>query len=556
MSSYRQYKKDYNKRKIQAEKDKKEKNTIRAMEKASAQFAERKTQYLEDAKNAYKEGDTASYEKYISLVKNIMFQKAQVDDMLINYKMARDLRDMGKIRSEFSETLDNVMTDVATLSDGLNLKKTEKIFEKGIYSNQNAAERLQQMLELNGSEFSNYADTVSDVRDSELKKIVEAEAKKENADIDAALSEFEAELGKTKPRESQKEVVSGPSRPMPGFEEFDDVPTPSVSRPEPIPESSAVAEPEEHARPEKKPSNPEGDLLSGNTEKITNNFGFDWDSLPVIRFDDIAGLDSVKQEVREKVLVPLEHPEIFEGFDTQHGGGMLLYGPPGTGKTMIASAIANEIGAKFCSVKPSDLLQTGVGNTEKAVRELFAQARSFSCAVIYFDEMDSITPKNTKSQISKQLRSELLAQLQGTESYGKETGNILFLIAATNKPWEIDSAFLRPGRFGTRIYVGLPDDDARRYMVQHALDKIEAEGLVGVDADVDVDDIVDRTNTYNGSDITNLLNKAKTVAAFRCVESGEKNIKKEDFDKAFESVRSTVQVDDIVRLNEWRSENM
>ncbi|MCD8201457.1 MAG: ATP-binding protein, partial [Clostridia bacterium] len=271
--------------------------------------------------------------------------------------------------------------------------------------------------------------------------------------------------------------------------------------------------------------------------------------------DDIAGLDAVKQEVKEKVLIPLEHPEIFEGFGIQHGGGMLLYGPPGTGKTMIAAAIANEIGAKFCSVKPSDLLQQGVGNTEKATRELFAQARSFPCAVVYFDEMDSLTPKTTRSQISKQLRSELLAQLQGMESYGKDTGNILFLIAATNKPWEIDSAFLRPGRFGTRIYVGLPDDDARRYMIEHALDKIRKEGIVEIDDGIDVDELVDRTNTYNGSDITNLLNKARTVAALRCVSSDEKNITAEDFEKAFETVHSTVQVDDIAKLNDWRNEN-
>ncbi|MCD8201456.1 MAG: hypothetical protein LUD47_05265, partial [Clostridia bacterium] len=297
MSSYRQYKKEYNKRKIQADKDRKEKNAIRAMEKASSQFAERKTQYLEDAKNAYKEGDKAAYEKYISLVKNIMFQKAQIDDMLTNYKMARDLRDMGRIRTEYSETLDNVMSEVAELSEGLNFKKSEKIFERGIYSNQNAAEKLQQMLDMNGSQFSNYADTVSDVRDSDLKKIIEAEAKKDDADIDAALSEFEAELGKIKPAESQKEVVSGPTRSMPGFEEFDDIPAPSA--PHNFSEPPVAEEP---PRPEKKTSNPEDELLSGNSDRITNNFGFDWDSLPVTRFDDIAGLDAVKQEVKEKVL--------------------------------------------------------------------------------------------------------------------------------------------------------------------------------------------------------------------------------------------------------------
>jgi len=144
------------------------------------------------------------------------------------------------------------------------------------------------------------------------------------------------------------------------------------------------------------------ELLSSAEDEIIkqkgadDEFKFDWDSLPSITFDDVAGLDSVKEEVKVKVLLPLSNPEAFEGYQKKNGGGLLLYGPPGTGKTMIAAAIANEIGAKFCSVKPSDLLHQGAGNTERAVRALFAQARKFPCAVIYFDEMDSIAQKNTK----------------------------------------------------------------------------------------------------------------------------------------------------------------
>ena len=98
--------------------------------------------------------------------------------------------------------------------------------------------------------------------------------------------------------------------------------------------------------------------------------------------------------------------------------------------------------------------------------------------------MDSISPKNTRSQYAKQLRSEFLAQLQGIESYGKDTGNILFLVAATNKPWDIDSAFIRPGRFGTRIYVGLPDSSARNYIIESRFAKIMEKGVVSVSADI------------------------------------------------------------------------
>ncbi len=285
------------------------------------------------------------------------------------------------------------------------------------------------------------------------------------------------------------------------------------------------------------------------------DFKFDWDSLPSINFDDIAGLDSVKEIVRVKVLLPLQHPEVFEGYVRKSGGGLLLYGPPGTGKTMIAAAIANEIGAKFCSVKPSDLLNQGAGNTEKAVRSLFAQARQFPCAVIYFDEMDSISPKSTKSQYAKQLRSEFLAQLQGIEEYGKKKDNILFLIAATNKPWEIDSAFVRPGRFGTRVYVGLPDGPAREYMISRRLEKIKEKGVVKVADDVDLAALVEATNGYNGADMTNFLDRAEEISALRGVQTGEKALTAADFAAALEQVSSSVQSEDIEKLLEWKGSN-
>ncbi len=286
-----------------------------------------------------------------------------------------------------------------------------------------------------------------------------------------------------------------------------------------------------------------------------SEYAFDWDTLPVIGFDDIAGLDDVKEIVKVKVLLPLERPEVFEGYVRKSGGGMLLYGPPGTGKTMIAAAIAKEIGAAFCSVKPSDLLNQGVGNTEKAVRALFAQARSFPCAVIYFDEMDSISPKSTKSQYAKQLRSELLAQLQGIEEYGKKRDNILFLIAATNKPWDVDSAFIRPGRFGTRVYVGLPDAPARRYMIDRRLKKIAENGVVRISDELDIDGVVEKTNGFNGSDMTNLLDCAEEISALRGVKTGEKSITQDDFDGALERISSSVQRDDIEKLLEWKSVN-
>lgn len=304
-----------------------------------------------------------------------------------------------------------------------------------------------------------------------------------------------------------------------------------------------------------KEKTPEDEILDGTTSNGESEYKFEWDSLPDITFNDVAGLEEVKEEVQIKVLLPLENPQAFEGYQKKNGGGLLLFGPPGTGKTMIAAAIANEIGAKFCSVKPSDLLHQGAGNTEKAVRSLFAQARKFPCAVIYFDEMDSIAQKDTRSTYAKQLRSELLAQLQGIEAYSKDSGNILYLIAATNKPWDIDSAFIRPGRFGTRIYVGLPDDNARRYMIEKRFNKIKEKGIVTLNDDIDIDLIVEETKGFNGSDMTNLLDKIEEISIIRNSITQLKYICMDDINKSLSEIHSSVQIEDIEKLTKWKEKN-
>ena len=285
------------------------------------------------------------------------------------------------------------------------------------------------------------------------------------------------------------------------------------------------------------------------------HFKFNWDSLPEITFDDVAGLEDVKDAVRSKVLLPLTRPELFEGYDKKNGGGLLLYGPPGTGKTMIAAAIAKEIGAKFCSVGVSDIVQGGLGNSEKAITTLFKEARSFKCAVIFFDEMESICPATTHAQHAKQIRSELLRQIQGLDAYGKKNDKILFLIAATNKPWDIDPAFVRPGRFGTRIYVGLPDEPARRYMITSRLDKIRNAGKVVIAYDINIDAIVAATENFNGADMGNLLDEVQEVSIMRSATGERKEITQADFDTVLAKLTSSVQKKDLQKLEEWRKEN-
>lgn len=283
-------------------------------------------------------------------------------------------------------------------------------------------------------------------------------------------------------------------------------------------------------------------------------YKFEWDSLPLVSFDDVAGLHEVKEEVRNKVIIPLANPELYEGYDKKNGGGLLLYGPPGTGKTMIAAAIAREIGAKFCCIGASDLLSTGVGNTEKAIAELFKEARSFKCSIIFFDEVEALCPATTHSQAARQVRSELLRQMQGLESYGKETGNILYLIGATNKPWDVDPAFVRPGRFGTRVYVGLPDEETRKYMIESKLEKIRKSGKVIIQ-EIDSNEIVKATKGFNGADMSYLLDEAQEVSISRASIEYDKTISMDDFRIALSKINSSVQAKDIEKLNEWKEVN-
>lgn len=283
-------------------------------------------------------------------------------------------------------------------------------------------------------------------------------------------------------------------------------------------------------------------------------YSFNWDVKPAVSFDDVAGLKDVKDAVLNKVLLPLIHPELYEGYDKKNGGGLLLYGPPGTGKTMIAAAIAKEIGAKFCSIGAADIITSGIGNSEKAIVALFKEARSFDCAVIFFDEIESLCPVTTHAQHARQIRSELLRQMQGLDSYGAKSDKILFLIAATNKPWEIDPAFIRPGRFGTRIYVGLPDEGARRYMLESRIGRIKAAGKVMV-GEIYYDEIVKRTNGFNGADVTNLIDEAQEISIMRAATGGNKTLTMADFETALNKITSSAQAKDLKMLAAWREQN-
>lgn len=551
--SFRSFKKELKAKREQEE-------TFQALNRAVETWKKRRDGYADKAKDALKRGDETQYRTSVALLKNAMFNLAQTEDMLTNFTIARDMREAQMLNKKYVKWFDSALKEVCKTCESVGVQSTGKLFEKALYKQSTVSKQMQEMLRSNNASFACSVDSLSDIDETDVRSLLETELKKDNLDLDKALADMENEFLNVGETKTEKQVLmeggsaSAPVRTEKPAEKREEPKFEKPIEPREEPRFEMPIEKKEPPKAEKKEGpSPEDVILDGGVGGEQTEFN--WEELPVIGFSDIAGLQNVKEEVQLKVLLPLKNPEAFEGYGKKGGGGLCLYGPPGTGKTMIAAAIAHEIGAKFCSVKPSDLLRNGIGNTEKAVKTLFAEARKFPCAVIYFDEMESLAPKNTHATHAKQLRSEFLAQLQGIDSYKKDNGNVLFLVAATNKPWDIDSAFLRPGRFGTRIYVGLPDAEAREYMIRNALKKVKEMGKVTVSDDIDYEKFVEATNGYNGSDISNLIDKMKELSSVRSIRTGVKSILPEDLEEALEAVHSTVQSADIQKLKEWRAEN-
>jgi len=222
---------------------------------------------------------------------------------------------------------------------------------------------------------------------------------------------------------------------------------------------------------------------------------------PDVGFDDIAGLEDVKQDIRLKMLYPHAHPELARQYGISTGGGVLLYGPPGTGKTMIAKAIAREIDATFFVVSPAQLLSKWVGEAEQNVRKLFDAAKAEPVSVIFLDEIEALVPKRAgeSSSVMQRVVPQILQELEG---FDRKADRALLFVGATNKPWILDEAILRPGRLDARIYVGLPDAPARFKLLEIHL---AGRPLAG---DVDFGELCDRLSGYSGADIKSIAERA------------------------------------------------
>ncbi len=265
---------------------------------------------------------------------------------------------------------------------------------------------------------------------------------------------------------------------------------------------------------------------------------------PNVKFEDIAGLEDVKEQIRIKLLYPFTHPEAASQYGIQPGGGMLLYGPPGTGKTLIARAVAGEINAAFFSITPSEIMSQWVGVAEQNIARLFAEAESHSLSVIFFDEMESLSPKRRASGSTIMVRvvPQLLAELDGFE----KRRNPLLLIGATNEPWSLDPAMMRPGRLDRLVYVPPPDTAARQKILEINLKEAP------LDVDVALEQIADQTSGFSGADLSELARRTREKVFAGAVHEGIfRPIRRQDLLDVLQDMKPSINPHDLVMYEEF-----
>ena len=220
---------------------------------------------------------------------------------------------------------------------------------------------------------------------------------------------------------------------------------------------------------------------------------------PKISFDDVGGMTDLKEEIRVKVIYPLEHPEVYAAYGKAIGGGIMMYGPPGCGKTYLARATAGQINAGFMSIGISDVLDMWIGQSEKQLHALFEQARANTPCVLFFDEVDALGAKRSDVHggSQRQLINQFLAELDGVD----HSNEGVLVLAATNAPWHVDAAFRRPGRFDRVLFVPPPDEGARADILRLHLDGKPTK-------DIDYAYLAKKTNKHSGADLKALVDLA------------------------------------------------
>jgi transitional endoplasmic reticulum ATPase len=266
--------------------------------------------------------------------------------------------------------------------------------------------------------------------------------------------------------------------------------------------------------------------------------------VPEVRWDDIGGLEDVKQQLREAVEWPLKYPEIISKMGIEPPKGILLYGPPGTGKTLLAKAVATESGANFIAIRGPEVLSKWVGESEKAIREVFRRARQVAPCVVFFDEIDSIAPARGArfdSGVTDRIVNQLLTEMDGIQPLRK-----VVVIAATNRPDILDPALLRPGRFDRQVYVPPPDFKARLEIFKVHTRRVPLAG------DVDLSELARLTEGYTGADIAAVVREAVMLALRERLEA--RPVEMKYFLKALEAVKPSLTKEQIEEYERMASE--
>jgi len=253
-----------------------------------------------------------------------------------------------------------------------------------------------------------------------------------------------------------------------------------------------------------------------------------------ITLADVGGMEDVKRRLYVSLLGPLRNPEVQKAFGKSLRGGLLLFGPPGCGKTYIARATAGELGAKFIGVGLADVLDMWLGQSEHNVHELFQEARRNQPCVIFLDEVDAIGQKRTLLRHNPAMRgvvNQLLSEMDGVQSSNEG----VYVLGATNHPWDVDSAFLRPGRFDRMMLVLPPDAPARAAILER-----HAEGRP-FDR-IDFDALASRTEMFSGADLAHLCESATEVALEESLATGSvRKVGRADFETALKAVKPSTR---------------